>query len=87
LHYAGKAGSGLSGPVIAELEKLFAKTARDDSPFGAGRVPKGVRFVEPLLVVEVQFAEWTTAGNIRHPTFLGTRTDKDPREVVRETPV
>ena len=87
LHYAGKAGSGLSGPVIADLEKLFAKTARDDSPFGAGRVPKGVRFVEPLLVVDVRFTEWTTAGNIRHPTFVGTRTDKDPREVVRETPV
>jgi bifunctional non-homologous end joining protein LigD len=87
LHYAGKAGSGLTGPVITDLEKLFEKTARTDSPFGAGRVPKGVRFVEPLLVVEVRFTEWTSVGNIRHPTFLGTRTDKDPREVVRETPV
>ncbi len=87
LHYAGKAGSGLSGPVIAELEALFAHQARNDSPFAAGRVPKGVRFVEPTLVVEVRFTEWTSAGNIRHPTFLGIRTDKDPREVVKETPV
>ena len=86
LHYAGKVGSGLSGPVISELEGLFAPRSRDDSPFGAGRVPKGVRFVEPDLVVDVRFTEWTTAGNIRHPTFRGLRSDKDPRDVVREDP-
>jgi bifunctional non-homologous end joining protein LigD len=86
LHYAGKVGSGLSGPVIAELERLFARCEREESPFAGGRVPKGVRFVEPVLVVEVRFTEWTAAGNIRHPTFLGTRTDKDPTEVVREIP-
>ncbi len=86
LVYAGKVGSGLSGPVIAELEPRFAREARDDSPFVAGRVPKGVRFVEPTLVAEVRFAEWTSAGNIRHPTFLGIRTDTDPVEVGRERP-
>jgi bifunctional non-homologous end joining protein LigD len=86
LHYAGKVGSGLSGASIAELERRFAGTARADSPFGAGRVPKGVRFVEPELVVQVRFTEWTASGNVRHPTFLGLRTDKDPREVVREEP-
>ena len=41
----------------------------------------------PVLVVEIKFTEWTSAGNIRQPTFLGTRADKDPREVVREVPV
>ncbi len=81
LHYAGKVGSGLSGTVIADLEKLFARSARTDSPFTGGRIPKGVKFVEPRLVVEVRFTEWTNSGNIRHPTFLGTRTDKDPRDV------
>jgi bifunctional non-homologous end joining protein LigD len=45
-----------------------------------------VHFVEPVLVVEVRFTEWTSAGNIRQPTFLGVRPDKDPREVVRELP-
>jgi bifunctional non-homologous end joining protein LigD len=87
LHYAGKVGSGLSAPVIAELEQLFTKTALAASPFAAGRVPKGVHFVEPTLVVEVRFTEWTTAGNIRHPTFMGLRNDKDPRDVVREVQV
>jgi ATP-dependent DNA ligase len=41
--------------------------------------------VEPELVVEVRFTEWTSVGRIRHPAFLGLRTDKEPREVVRET--
>jgi bifunctional non-homologous end joining protein LigD len=87
LHYAGKAGSGLSGPVITELERRFAEIEIDQSPFATGRIPKGIRFVEPELVAEVRFTEWTTAGNIRHPTFLGLRTDKDPRDVVREQEV
>jgi bifunctional non-homologous end joining protein LigD len=84
LVYAGKVGSGLSGASIAELKRLFERCARDTSPFAAGRVPKGVRFVEPVLVVDVKFTEWTSAGNIRQPTFLGVRPDKDPAEVVRE---
>jgi bifunctional non-homologous end joining protein LigD len=87
LHYAGKAGSGLSGASIAELERLFARCARDTSPFDVGTPPKGVRFVEPVLVVEVKFTEWTSSGIIRQPTFLGVRPDKEPREVVREVPV
>jgi bifunctional non-homologous end joining protein LigD len=86
LHYAGKVGSGLSGASIAELQRLFERCQRDSSPFDSGRVPKGVHFVEPVLVVEVRFTEWTSAGNIRQPTFLGVRPDKDPRDVVREVP-
>jgi bifunctional non-homologous end joining protein LigD len=87
LRYAGKVGSGLSGPVITQLEQTFSATALDENPFGAGRVPKGVRFVEPAVVVDVRFTEWTSAGNIRHPTFMGVRTDKDPRDVGREDQV
>ena len=43
--------------------------------------------MEPVLVVEVKFTEWTSSGMIRQPTFLGVRPDKDPREVVRERPI
>ena len=50
-------------------------------------MPKDARFVEPVLVVEVKFTEWTTSHGIRQPTFLGVRPDKDPYEVVRELPV
>jgi bifunctional non-homologous end joining protein LigD len=86
LHYAGRAGSGLSGASIAELTRLFDRCPRDTSPFDKGRVPKGAQFVEPVLVVEVKFTEWTSAGIIRQPTFLGVRPDKDPHDVVREIP-
>jgi bifunctional non-homologous end joining protein LigD len=87
LYYAGKVGSGLSGAAIAELTRLFERCARDDSPFDVGKPPRGVQFVEPVLVVEVRFTEWTSVGNVRQPTFLGTRPDKVPREVRREIPV
>jgi bifunctional non-homologous end joining protein LigD len=84
LHYAGKAGSGLSGASIVELARLFDRCARDTSPFDTGTPPRGVRFVEPVLVVEVKFTEWTSTGIVRQPTFLGVRPDKEPREVMRE---
>jgi bifunctional non-homologous end joining protein LigD len=87
LRYSGKVGSGLSGASIGELTRLFERCARDTSPFDAGKPPKGVEFVEPVLVVEVKFSEWTAGGNIRQPTFLGVRPDKEPRDVVREQPV
>jgi bifunctional non-homologous end joining protein LigD len=87
LVYAGKVGSGLSGAAIAEMMRLFERCPRDTSPFDAGTPPRGARFVEPLLVVEVRFTEWTSAGIIRQPTFLGVRPDKDPGEVVREVAV
>jgi bifunctional non-homologous end joining protein LigD len=86
LHYAGKVGSGLSGASIAELTRLFERCARDTTPFATGKPPKGVHFVEPVLVVEVRFTEWTSTGNVRQPTFLGTRTDKEPADVRREIP-
>jgi ATP-dependent DNA ligase len=51
------------------------------------RVPRaGVHWVEPKLVGQVGFTEWTRDGQLRHTRFLGMREDKDPREVVRERP-
>ncbi|MET1002871.1 MAG: non-homologous end-joining DNA ligase [Acidimicrobiia bacterium] len=84
LCYAARVGSGLRQRDLAELERLFERCARDTSPFTKGSVPKGARWVEPVLVVDVKFANWTAAGGIRAPVFLGYRTDKDPEEVVRE---
>ena len=43
-----------------------------------------MHWIEPELVAEVGFTEWTTAGQLRHPTYLGLRDDKDPAGVVRE---
>ena len=53
----------------------WSPCARDDSPFGQGPRPKGAQFVEPRLVAEVEFGEWTQAGMLRAPSFKGLRDD------------
>lgn len=84
LRYAGRVGSGLTRADLSELSRLFERCERTTSPFGAGTPPKGARWVEPVLVVEVKFAHWTASGGMRAPVFVGYRTDKPPEEVVRE---
>jgi bifunctional non-homologous end joining protein LigD len=86
LQYAGRVGSGLSQAEIARLEDEFASLERSTSPFVVGAPPKAARWVEPELVVEVRFTEWTAGGGIRQPTYRGTRSDRDPHDVTREVP-
>jgi bifunctional non-homologous end joining protein LigD len=82
--YAGKVGTGFDDATLAMLQEKLAPLARDTSPFD-GKVPeKDARFVEPELVCEVEFTEWTRDGRLRHPSYKGLRFDKDAREVVRE---
>jgi bifunctional non-homologous end joining protein LigD len=84
LQYAGRVGSGITASTRDELEKTVAKLARRTSPFAdTPRLPDP-HWVEPTLVVEVAFHEWTSAGILRAPRFRGQRIDKDAREVVRE---
>jgi bifunctional non-homologous end joining protein LigD len=83
LRYAGRVGSGLTDALRAELLGRFAP--RDASPFtNPPRVPDVV-WVEPDVVAEVRFSEWTSDDVLRQPVFLGLRDDKDPADVVRET--
>ena len=84
LVYAGKVGTGFTVAELERLARLLDPLARDDSPFTGTGVPKDTHFVEPELVVEVRFTEWTSGGRVRNPAYLGTRDDKDPRDVVRE---
>jgi len=89
LVYAGKVGTGFTNQMLRSLHDRLAAIERPSSPFGAGPLPRsmsGVHWVEPRLVGEAGFSEWTSAGELRHPRFQGLRDDKDPREVVRETP-
>ena len=83
LHYAGRVGTGFTQDELARLEAKLAPLRRSTSPF-AGKMPKGAVFVEPELVVEVRFTEWTAGGSVRQPAYLGERTDKVPTEVTRE---
>ena len=57
-----------------------------DSPFDGRQPKKGAIFVEPKLVGEVEFLEWTRTATLRAPSFKGLRDDKDPKAVVREVP-
>ena len=86
LVYAGKVGTGFSTAVLNSLAQTLAGLERDTSAFGRGTVPRaGVHWVEPRLVGQVAFSEWTTAGELRHPRYEGLRRDKDPAAVVRES--
>lgn len=84
--YAGKCGTGFTHSMLARLAKLMLPLARDRSPFDVGRPPPHAHFLEPRLVAEFEFAEWTRAGDLRAPSFKGLRDDKDANEVVREAP-
>ena len=84
LRYAGRVGTGFSEAELARLETKLTPLRRDTSPFTGGKVPKTAVFVEPVVVVEVRFTEWTAGGSVRQPAYLGERTDKPASEITRE---
>ena len=85
LRYAGKVGTGYDHRTLELLHRRLAPLHRDASPFSEGPAPAGeIQWVTPKLVAQIGFSEWTTAGLLRHPRFLGLRDDKAAREVRRE---
>jgi bifunctional non-homologous end joining protein LigD len=84
LRYAGKVGTGFDRATLRDLARRLEPLRRDDSPFADEVKAPATTWVEPELVVQVGFSEWTRDGRLRHPRFLGGREDKDAREVVRE---
>ena len=87
LRYAGAVGSGFSERGVAEIRTALDRLAVAESPFVDPVPHRDARFVRPMLVVDVQFSEWTPDGLLRQPSCKGVRADKDPGEVVREPPV
>jgi bifunctional non-homologous end joining protein LigD len=87
LAYCGHVGTGFTQQTLRMLGERLAALRRDTSPFGTP-IPReearSAQWVEPVLVAEVGFAEWTRTGRLRAPAYKGLRTDKDPAEVVRE---
>ena len=87
LIYAGKVGTGFSRQALDSLHATLARLEQDRPPFDRGRLPRsGVHWVQPRLVAQVGFSEWTDGGELRHPRFQGLRDDKDAAEVIRELP-
>ncbi|MDQ6772602.1 MAG: non-homologous end-joining DNA ligase [Candidatus Dormibacteraeota bacterium] len=86
LVYAGKVGTGFNDQSLDQLAQKLEPLGRPESPFGRGRPPRAAHFVEPRLVAEFEFANWTQSGQLRAPVYKGLRADKEARDVVRESP-
>jgi len=98
LVFAGRVGTGFSDKVLANLYAKFQKLRAPSCPFvnlpektrgrwGLGITPavmKRCQWVKPVLVAQVKFTEWTHDAQLRQPVFLGLRTDKEAKDVVRE---
>jgi len=89
LVYAGRVGTGFSMKQRVDLKRELDKHARATSPLSTTPRDPGLReahWIEPDLVAEVSFIEWTSDGSIRHPSFQGLRDDVSPKNVRRELP-
>jgi bifunctional non-homologous end joining protein LigD len=99
LMFASKVGTGFDARLLESLYKKLQLIQQPECPFGnlpekrSGRYGQGITatqmrhctWVQPKLVCQVHFTEWTRDGHLRHPSFVGLREDREPREVGRET--
>jgi bifunctional non-homologous end joining protein LigD len=84
LRYAGKVGTGFDDATLRSLGERLRALRQDATPFADAVREAGATWVAPELVAQLGFSEWTAAGRLRHPKFLGLRDDKAARDVVRE---
>jgi bifunctional non-homologous end joining protein LigD len=84
LRYAGKVGTGFTQATLRDLSERFAPLHRQGSPFADEVRERHATWLEPRLVAQIGFSEWTRDGRLRHPRFLGLREDKSAEEVFRE---
>ncbi|RIK87263.1 MAG: DNA ligase D [Planctomycetota bacterium] len=87
LLYAGKVGTGFTAQSLRDVHRELLARRAGGPPFDSpprGATVRGVAWVRPELVAEVEFTEWTEDGQLRHPSFQGLRDDKSPKLIVRE---
>ncbi|GAC1590472.1 MAG: hypothetical protein NVS3B28_17460 [Candidatus Velthaea sp.] len=86
LVYAGHVGTGFDQAKLRAIMKQLKALQSDKPPFAeAPKTNTKAHWVQPQLVAEIEFTEWTRDGILRHPVFVGIRTDKDAEDVVRES--
>ena len=82
LRYVGHTGGGFNRESLREIYDQLRRIEQPESPFtNTPRTNERAHWVKPRVVVEVKFAEWTSDGRLRQPIFLGTRDDKNARDV------
>ncbi|MFM0000037.1 DNA ligase D [Paraburkholderia dipogonis] len=89
LQYAGRVGTGFDAALLRSVKKELDAHATQRMPFAAApreRSRTPVHWVEPVLVAECNFAEWTSEGIVRQASFVSLRNDKPARQIVKETP-
>lgn len=90
LRYVGKVGTGFNEATLKDLKKKLSYIYQHESPFDL-KSPSGktIHWVEPEMIVEINFSNWTNEKILRNPVFLGVRTDKNHKEITieKETPV
>jgi bifunctional non-homologous end joining protein LigD len=100
LRFAAKVGTGFDQRLLVALYAKFQELVRPDCPFAnlpekarggrsqglTARAMRNCTWLEPKLVCQIRFAEWTRDHHLRQPAFLGLREDKAPKEVIREKP-
>ena len=85
LVYVGHTGTGFNEAELARLMKLLKRLETSECPFRVRpKTNEAPHWVQPRLVAQIKFTEWTADGSLRHPVYLGLRDDKKPEEVIRE---
>lgn len=87
LQYVGKVGTGFDEEKLRSLYQKFQPLIRKICPFGEPPREKQATFLQPRLVAQISFQEWTHDLKLRQPVFLGLRDDKSPKEVALPEPV
>lgn len=88
LIYAGRVGTGFNADRLDEMLKKMKALEQTVSPVSTnltGIQAKGVHWIKPKLICEVEFAEWTSEGNLRQASFIALRTDKSVKDIIRES--